>query len=50
MGIVIATSALVVLEQGGSDWERLLPRNEGEPVAIPAIVYAETAAWSPRTT
>jgi predicted nucleic acid-binding protein len=50
MGIVIDTSALVALERSGSDWARLLTSNEDEPVALPAIIYAETAAWSPRTT
>jgi len=44
MGIVIDTSALVALERRGSDWERLLMSIEDEPVAIPAIVYAELLA------
>lgn len=41
MGLVIDTSASVALERAGEGWENLLKRMAGEPVALPAIVYAE---------
>lgn len=39
MGLVIDTSALVALERASTSWIESAP--EDEPVAIPAIVYAE---------
>lgn len=41
MGLVIDTSALVAVERQGAEWETLLGSHAGEPVALPAIVYAE---------
>ena len=41
MGLVIDTSALVTLERAGSRWEPLVSAFEAEPLAMPAIVYAE---------
>lgn len=41
MGLVIDTSALIALERLGEDWERRLAPVASEPVALPAIVYAE---------
>lgn len=41
MGLVIDTSALVALERAGAEWEQRLARLANEPVALPAIVYAE---------
>lgn len=41
MGLVIDTSALVALERLGADWEQRLAPLGAEPVALPAIVYAE---------
>jgi tRNA(fMet)-specific endonuclease VapC len=41
VGLVIDTSALVALERMGAGWEEPLARIATEPVAIPAIVYAE---------
>jgi predicted nucleic acid-binding protein len=41
MGLVIDTSALIALERAGEDWEEHLAPVAAEPVAIPAIVYAE---------
>ena len=38
MGLLIDTSAVVALERGASSWEDALSE---EPVAVPAIVYAE---------
>ena len=38
MGLLIDTSAVVALERGASNWEDALSE---EPVAVPAIVYAE---------
>lgn len=41
MGLVIDTSAAVAVERAGSDWPELIEAYEAEPVALPAIVYAE---------
>jgi predicted nucleic acid-binding protein len=41
VGLVIDTSALVTLERAGSRWEHLVYAFEAEPLAMPAIVYAE---------
>ena len=41
MGLVIDTSALVALERAGQGWESFLQPLAEEPVALPAIVYAE---------
>ena len=41
MGLVIDTSALVALERIGAAWEGPLAGFATEPVAVPAIVYAE---------
>lgn len=41
MGLVIDTSALVALERSGSRWEHLVSACADEPLAMPAIVYAE---------
>lgn len=41
MGLVIDTSALIALERAGGDWQQPLARIAAEPVALPAIVYAE---------
>lgn len=41
MGLVIDTSALVTLERAGSRWEHLVSAFAAEPLAMPAIVYAE---------
>lgn len=41
MGLVIDTSAAVAVERAGEDWARLVDALAGEPVALPAIVYAE---------
>jgi predicted nucleic acid-binding protein len=41
VGLVIDTSALVTLERAGSRWEHLASAFEAEPLAMPAIVYAE---------
>jgi predicted nucleic acid-binding protein len=41
VGLVIDTSALVTLERAGSRWEQLVPACAAEPLAMPAIVYAE---------
>lgn len=41
MGLVIDTSALIALERAGRDWDAQLAPLASEPVAIPAIVYAE---------
>lgn len=41
MGLVIDTSALVALERAGSRWEHLVSACAAEPLAMPAIVYAE---------
>lgn len=41
MGLVIDTSALIALERAGQDWASRLTPFADEPVAIPAIVYAE---------
>lgn len=44
MGLVIDTSALVAVERGGTDLESELAGLAGEPVVLPAIVYAELLA------
>ena len=41
MGLVIDTSALVTLERAGSRWGHLVSSFAAEPLAMPAIVYAE---------
>lgn len=41
MGLVVDTSALVDLERAGAEWEAGLSELGDEPVALPAIVYAE---------
>ena len=41
MGLVIDTSAAVAIERAGEGWSRLLDVFASEPVALPAIVYAE---------
>jgi len=41
VGLVVDTSALIALERAGADWEGKLAHVASEPVAIPAIVYAE---------
>jgi predicted nucleic acid-binding protein len=44
MGLVIDTSAFVALERAGASVEEALIRLADEPVAMPAIVYAELLA------
>lgn len=44
MGLLIDTSALVALERGSASWGAALEVLGEEPVAIPAIVYAELLA------
>jgi predicted nucleic acid-binding protein len=41
VGLVIDTSALVTLERAGSRWEHLVSAFAAEPLAMPAVVYAE---------
>lgn len=41
MGLVIDTSAFVALERAGSGWDAALGKLGDEPLAVPAIVYAE---------
>jgi predicted nucleic acid-binding protein len=41
MGLVIDTSAAVAVERAGAEWPQLISSYAGEPVALPAIVYAE---------
>jgi predicted nucleic acid-binding protein len=41
VGLVIDTSAAVAVERAGEDWYSLIEPFTGEPVALPAIVYAE---------
>jgi predicted nucleic acid-binding protein len=41
VGLVIDTSALVTLERAGNRWEHLVSACASEPLAMPAIVYAE---------
>ncbi|MGH7482512.1 MAG: PIN domain-containing protein [Longimicrobiales bacterium] len=41
MGLVVDTSAFVALERGDMAWEESLAGATAEPVALPAIVYAE---------
>lgn len=41
MGLLIDTSALVAVERSALDWDAALGLDEGEPVALPAVVYAE---------
>jgi predicted nucleic acid-binding protein len=41
VGLVIDTSAAVAVERGGGDWQQLVESCGDEPVALPAIVYAE---------
>jgi len=44
MGLLIDTSALVMLERAGSRWESLAAAVADEPLAMPAVVYAEALA------
>lgn len=44
MGLLIDTSALVALERESAAWEPALEKLGSEPVAVPAIVYAEVLA------
>lgn len=44
MGLLIDTSAVVALERGATSWEAVLAGLGDEPVAVPAIVYAELLA------
>jgi predicted nucleic acid-binding protein len=41
VGLVVDTSALVAIERAGSGWEQLVARLGAEPLAMPAVVYAE---------
>jgi predicted nucleic acid-binding protein len=41
MGVVIDTSAAVAVERAGTGWLELIADYVDEPVALPAIVYAE---------
>jgi tRNA(fMet)-specific endonuclease VapC len=41
VGLLIDTSALVAVERSALDWDAALGLDEGEPVALPAVVYAE---------
>jgi predicted nucleic acid-binding protein len=41
MGLVVDTSALVALERAGTRWESLVSAIGAEPLAMPAVVYAE---------
>jgi tRNA(fMet)-specific endonuclease VapC len=41
MGFVIDTSAFVAVERARSSWDRVIGGLGEEPVALPAIVYAE---------
>lgn len=41
MGLVIDTSALVVVERSATAWEDALSAIGDEPAVVPAIVYAE---------
>ncbi len=41
MGLVIDTSALVALERAGDEWAVLAAALDDEPLALPAVVYAE---------
>jgi tRNA(fMet)-specific endonuclease VapC len=41
VGLVIDTSAAVAVERAGADWPQLISAYAHEPVALPAIVYAE---------
>jgi predicted nucleic acid-binding protein len=41
MGLVVDTSAFIVVERAGKRWEETLARLGSEPAVIPAIVYAE---------
>jgi tRNA(fMet)-specific endonuclease VapC len=44
MGLLIDTSAVVALERGTTSWDTVLESLGNEPVALPAIVYAELLA------
>jgi len=44
MGLLIDTSAVVALERETTSWEAVLESLGNEPVAVPAIVYAELLA------
>ena len=44
MGLLIDTSAVIALERGATSWEAVLEGLGNEPVAVPAIVYAELLA------
>jgi len=41
MGLVVDTSALVALERTTGKWTQLVEEHGAEPLAVPAIVYAE---------
>jgi predicted nucleic acid-binding protein len=41
MGLVVDTSAFIVVERAGKRWETTIARLGHEPAVIPAIVYAE---------
>ena len=41
MGLVVDTSALVAFERETAEWDTVLARLGSEPLALPAIVYAE---------
>ena len=41
MGLVVDTSALVALERTTEEWTQLVEEHGAEPLAVPAIVYAE---------
>lgn len=42
MGLVVDTSALVAVERAGTQWGALASALGDEPLALPAVVYAET--------
>ena len=44
MAFLIDTSAIIELERSRADWTELLDRFGGEPVYLPAIVWAELMA------
>jgi len=41
VGLIIDSSAIVTLEREGREWTELLSAHANEPVALPAIVWAE---------
>ncbi|MBI4539475.1 MAG: PIN domain-containing protein [Gemmatimonadetes bacterium] len=44
MGLLIDTSALIAIERGMAAWDEALSALGAEPVALPAIAYAELLA------